>query len=187
MAWLRKLYPEATDAELLEMNRSVTCDDAPLPTVSTPKMPKIEPKPLPSKRKSVTLYHGTLRKDVPSILKNGLRSHPGYGGAGTEGVYLTNRPATALYWAKSRYQLEHEEHPDTERFDRHHGQEVGKLLAVLQVVIPASNFGNLFADMEQSEDVQFDGDESDWEAGLKAIGDVRYGGTIPPQWISLVK
>lgn len=37
--------------------------------------------------------------------------------------------------------------------------------------------------MEQAEDYGYEGDEDDWQAAVKEIGDVRYAGHIPPTWL----
>ena len=130
----------------------------------------------------VTLYHGTLRKNVAKILKNGLNVSSGWGGAGTEGVFLSGSKEGALYWAKLAYQQEHELRMEVSKFDPANLPE----LAILKVVVPKNKTDLLKADMEQAEDVGFDGDESDWRASLEQIGDVRYDERIPPAWISKI-
>lgn len=134
----------------------------------------------PSRR----FYHGTLVSALPSILKNGLKVSSGWGGAGTEGVYLSGSVGGAKYWAKLAYQREHDDRLEADRFDRKFpGKKADKVIAVLAIDIPEKFLKNLRADMEQAEDVGFEGDESDWEASLVEIGDVRYIGPVPPTWI----
>lgn len=134
---------------------------------------------------SLVLYHGTLRSNISSIQKSGLKPSSGWGGWGTEGVFLEATNDGALYWAKICHQRSVDKNMDTERFDREFGPKQDELLAVLKVTVPASHLVNLNADMEQAEDFGFDGDESDWQESLEEIGAVRYKGTIPPSWISV--
>lgn len=129
------------------------------------------------------LYHGTLKQHLPAILKHGIERGEGWGGAGTSGAFLAGTPAGALYWAKIAYQREHGEKVEPERFDRAHGHEADELLAILKVQIPDDQADLLRADEEQFEDVQADFPAEDWRQSLKAIGDVRFDGEIPPGWI----
>jgi hypothetical protein len=134
---------------------------------------------------SVTLYHGTLRKNLKAIMTHGLTESSGWGGAGTSGVYLSSTKEGALYWAKMAYMREIEEEMELARFDRRYGKNANQLLAVLTVTIPPEALQNLQADMEQAEDVEYDGDPADWQASLDQIGDARFQGRVPPEWISL--
>lgn len=131
----------------------------------------------------VVLYHGTLRGRVPSIKRRGIDVGEGWGGAGTSGVFLSRTPEGALYWAKMAFLRDRGEKLEVARFDRKHGQRMSKLLSVLEVTIPASELGRLKVDMEQAEDVGFEGSEDDWRASLEQIGDVRFDGVVPPEWI----
>lgn len=132
------------------------------------------------------LFHGTLIQNVPEILSNGIEVGEGWGGAGTSGAFLSGTPAGALYWAKMAYQREHGEKLEIYKFDRDHGHEVDELLAVVAVLVPESETGRLMADQEQFEDVHARFDPTDWRESLKAIGDVRFDGPIPPGWITEV-
>jgi len=141
---------------------------------------------------SLILYHGTTKDRLPEIKRQGLLPSYGWGMAGTKGVYLTKYKDVAKYWAKLRFLgslQEQGENIQVEEtfFDRKFGDKSDDLLAVLQVTIPPNKLSNLFADMEQAEDVGFSGEDSDWELSLKEIGDVRYNGKIPPTWISPIK
>jgi hypothetical protein len=139
--------------------------------------------------KALILYHGLVRKNLSKIKTQGLKPSYGYGGAGTKGVYLTKNKDTAVYWAKLQYMRNLEEYTmvDETLFDKRYGKQLKNLLAVVQVTIPPSDFNKLYADIEQREDVGFDGDESDWKASLEQIGDVRFDGTITPAWIKDVE
>lgn len=137
----------------------------------------------PHAERATVFYHGAPRKALASILKKGLEPSEGWGGAGTFGVYLAGTPEGALYWAKLAWQRAHDEKMEASRFDRKYGDRVGELLAVVEVRIPPEAIKNLKADMEQAEDVGFEGDASDWEASLKEIGDVMYDGSVPAAWV----
>lgn len=126
------------------------------------------------------LYHGTERHNLATIEEEGLHMGEGWGGAGTNGVFLSGSPEGALYWAKQSYSMRRGE--KAEHFDRHHGEDE---VVVLEVNIPVEFLSSLKADMEQAEDVGFDGSEDDWERALEEIGDVRFDGPIPPEWIGL--
>jgi hypothetical protein len=132
------------------------------------------------------LFHGTLIENIPEILSNGIEAGEGWGGAGTSGAFLSGTPAGALYWAKMAYQRTNSEKMEVHRFDRDHGQEVDHLLAVVAVEIPEDETGRLMADEEQFEDVLARFDPTDWRESLKAIGDVRFDGPIPADWVTEV-
>lgn len=138
-------------------------------------------------RDSITFWHGTPRKKLAAVLRSGLTPSEGWGGAGTFGVYLAGSPEGALYWAKIAFQLAAGEKMEVERFDRKYGDRVGELLAVVSVTIPPEAIANLRADMEQAEDVGFEGEPEDWEASLEEIGDVMYDGEIPADWVREVE
>jgi hypothetical protein len=127
------------------------------------------------------LYHGTTTEALPSILSGGLKVVPGWGGAGTEGVYLSNSKTGALMWAMSSLLSKTGEGGDPSRFFRKHSLDE---LALVEVRIPESELENLKADMEQAEDYQYDGEEDDWQASLDQIGDVRFDGPVPASWIT---
>ena len=139
------------------------------------------------------LYHGTTKDRLPKIKRQGLLPSHGWGWAGTKGVYLTKYKDVAKYWAKLRFLGNLQEKGDENVrmedtfFDRKFGDKSGELLSILQVTIPPNKLSNLFVDMEQAEDVGFSGEDSDWELSLKEIGDVRYNGKIPPNWIRPIK
>jgi hypothetical protein len=101
-------------------------------------------------------------------------------------VFLSGTPEGALYWAKLAYQRTHEEDMEAYDFDRDHGHEIGQLLAILVVEIPANKTKKLMADEEQFEDVHANFSPKDWKQSLKAIGDVRFDGPIPPGWVKEV-
>jgi hypothetical protein len=130
------------------------------------------------------LYHGTLRGHLPKIMKEGIEVGEGWGGAGTSGTFLSGTPGGALYWAKMAYQREHGEKLEVHTFDRDHGHEIDHLVSVVTVIVPESEEVRLMADEEQFEDVQADFDPRDWRQSLEKIGDVRFNGPIPPDWIS---
>ena len=136
---------------------------------------------------TVTLYHGTLKENVPSILSGGLKVSSGWGGAGTEGVYLSKTPSGAEYWAKIAYMSKNEESLEPEKFDRKYGDKKQDLISILRIVIPTSEMDNLRADMEQAEDYGFEGESEDWQQSLDVIGDVMYAGDIPSAWISVLQ
>lgn len=129
------------------------------------------------------LFHGTLTEHLPAILKNGIEPGAGWGGAGTFGTFLSGTIDGALYWAKLAYQRTHDGKMEIHRFDRDHGREADRLIAVLAVEIPESETGKLKADEEQFEDVGVDLDPDDWKQSLIVIGDVRFDGQIPAAWI----
>lgn len=132
---------------------------------------------------SVTLYHGTLRRKLPKILRRGLQPSEGWGGANTFGVFLSGTPEGALYWAKLAHQRDKDEKLEVGRFDRAYGDRAAELLAIVEVTIPPAEIGQLKADMEQAEDVGFEGDRDDWEASLEEIGDVMFDGQVPASWV----
>ncbi len=136
---------------------------------------------------SITFWHGTQRKKLAKVLESGLEPSEGWGGAGTFGVYLAGSPESALYWAKTAFMLAKGEKLDVGRFDFKYGDRVDELLAIVSVTIPPEAITNLRADMEQAEDVGFEGDPDDWEASLDEIGDVMYDGKIPAKWVREVE
>jgi hypothetical protein len=142
------------------------------------------------KQLPVVLYHGTLRENVPGILTEGLHTSEGMGWEGNVGVYLAGSIDSAMYWAKFAFQLMHDEDDlrisDAEDFDLVYGKRQEEFLAIVEVTIPYSYTKDLRADMEQAEDVDFEGDETDWKLSLKEIGDVMFVRDIPPEWIKLV-
>lgn len=129
------------------------------------------------------LFHGTLLENVPSILERGIERGEGWGGANTSGAFLSGTSEGALYWAKIAYQRAHEEDLEVYDFDRDHGHEIDSLLAILAVNVPENATSELRADEEQFEDVHADFPATDWEQSLKVIGDVRFDGEIPKEWI----
>jgi hypothetical protein len=131
---------------------------------------------------AITLYHGTLSKNLKSILKNGLEPSPGWGGAGTHGVYLSGSVEGAKYWAVFAYARDKDEDFEMRKTE----PKASKHISILSVVIPPEFLGNLRADMEQAEDVGFEGSAEDWQESLKLIGDAMYVSKIPPDWISRV-
>ena len=142
----------------------------------------------------ILLYHGTLRRYVRRILTQGLKPSVGWGGANTEGVFLSGSRKGAMRWAKMSWMREHGYEMEASRFSRH-CKYPECCIAVLVVVIPASYTCHLRGDLEQLEDYleilpeQYLEDqnlfEQDWQASLKYIGDVRYVKKIPPEWIHL--
>jgi len=133
----------------------------------------------------IVLYHGTMRTNLPWILKEGLKPYEGWGGYGMKGVFLSGDIEGAEYWAKIQHQKESGGRLEVDRFDRKFGSQKDELLAILKVTIPASETKWLRADMEQAEDVGFEGDEADWQASLEEIGDAVFIKPIPPNWIQL--
>jgi hypothetical protein len=129
------------------------------------------------------LFHGTLVQHVPAILEHGIERGEGWGGAGTSGAFLSGSLEGALYWAKIAYQREHGEKVEPERFDRVHGHEADQLIAVVAVQVPDDQVDRLRADEEQFEDVGADFPPDDWRQSLEKIGDVRFDGELPPEWI----
>lgn len=127
------------------------------------------------------LYHGTSREAADSIARQGILPSEGWGGAGTEGVYLSSSKTGALMWAMSSLLSKKDEGGDPSKFfARGHSADE---LVLLEVRIPDNRLSDLKADMEQAEDYQYDGTEDDWEASLDQIGDVRFDGPIPAAWV----
>lgn len=129
------------------------------------------------------LYHGTLTQNLPAIQKDGLQMSEGWGGYGMIGVFLSATTEGAEYWAKLAYQRETGGKPEVFRFDRQYGPQQADLLTILRVTIPAEQTHLLKADMEQAEDVGFEGELEDWQDSLSEIGDVVYTETVPPEWV----
>lgn len=132
---------------------------------------------------SQLLYHGTLAKHVPAIMRDGVALGEGWGGAGTSGAFLSGSLSGACYWAKMAYLRDREEKMEVATFDRKYGARQDKLLAVLVVEIPDSALGSLMADEEQFEDVGAELEPGDWRGSLREIGDVRFDGPVPASWI----
>jgi hypothetical protein len=130
-----------------------------------------------------TLYHGTLVENLPQIYAQGIEQGEGWGGAGTTGVFLSGTPQGALYWAKMAHQRATGEKMEEHRFDRDHGHHADELIAVLAVEIPDDRTDDLKADLEQFEDVLVDFSPDDWKQSLEKIGDVRFNGPIPSDWV----
>jgi hypothetical protein len=131
------------------------------------------------------LFHGTLRENLPEILRDGISVGEGWGGAGTSGVFLSRTREGALYWAKLAWQRANEEKLEVERFDRRFPNPY-EVLAVVEVEIPPDCLVSLKADLEQEEDMNLDQplDPDDWQASLDLIGDVRFDGPVRPEWLS---
>lgn len=129
------------------------------------------------------LFHGTLKEHLPVILEQGISQGEGWGGAGTSGAFLSKTQGGALYWAKMAYQREHGGKLEAYSFNRDHGRGADDLLAVLAVQIPDAQINRLKADEEQFEDVHADFPADDWRQSLEKIGDVRFEGEIPREWI----
>jgi GNAT superfamily N-acetyltransferase len=144
-------------------------------------------------RPPVVLYHGTFKPFVPSILKDGLTPATGWGGANTTGVFLSGSPEGARYWgryaAASNLDLDGDGDADfdgnAERYERRFPSLPH--VQVLRVTVPANKVKNLRADMEQAEDVGFEGGAEDWQESLAAIGDVMYAGPVPAAWIEVAQ
>jgi hypothetical protein len=130
-----------------------------------------------------TLYHGTLVQNLPRIFAEGIRQGEGWGGAGTVGTFLSGEPEGALYWAKMAYQRSVGGDLEAEMFDRFHFGHADELIAVVAVEIPDDRTDDLKADEEQFEDVLADFSPDDWRQSLEKIGDVRFNGPIPSDWI----
>jgi hypothetical protein len=130
-----------------------------------------------------TLYHGTLVENLPHIYAKGIEKGEGWGGAGTTGVFLSGTPEGALYWAKMAYQRAVGGHLEADVFDSIHRDDANELIAVVEVGIPERETGLLMADEEQFEDVLADFSPYDWRQSLEKIGDVRFDGHIPADWI----
>jgi hypothetical protein len=114
-----------------------------------------------------TYYHGTLREFVPSILRTGIRAGHGWGGAARPGVFLSASPEAALYWSKM------------------------SLLKKLGLPQKESNFDAL----DESElvilrvDVPPEGMESvvPRRTPFSRPGDMQHEGSVPPEWITLLR
>lgn len=132
---------------------------------------------------TIKLYHGTLKKNLKNIMSEGLVPSAGWGGAGTEGVYLSQSIDGADYWAVFAFAIDRDIDMEYERI-RNKAQ---KHIAILEISIPEDKIENLRADMEQAEDFHFEGDPTDWQASLEQMGDAMYDGTIPPSWIKIIQ
>jgi GNAT superfamily N-acetyltransferase len=147
----------------------------------------------PSASAPVVLYHGTFNDFVPSILRDGLTPSVGWGGANTEGVFLSGTPEGAQYWgryaAANNLDLDKDGDADFGGDAERYARAFPNLphITLLKVTVPASHLHNLRADMEQAEDVGFEGKPTDWRGSLKAIGDVMYAGSIPAGWLEVVQ
>ena len=114
----------------------------------------------------LTLYHGTLRDAVPSILRTGLRAGQGWGGAEKPGVFLCASQETALYWAKMSLLKKLGRPQDPSEFlDLDEDQ-----LAVLEVTVPSEEVTNVVPRQKS----------------FNLPGDSQYVGSVPPQWIKLI-
>jgi|APSaa5957512622_1039677.scaffolds.fasta_scaffold00148_53 hypothetical protein len=132
----------------------------------------------------VVLYHGTTIDRLDDILEHGLRPHPGRGWEETEGVYLSGSIGSARYWSMSRLALDMDLKGEAHRYEREHPDMPH--VVILKVTIPAEGRVNLRADMEQAEDVGFEGGPMGWQQSLTEIGDVMYDGPIPSSWIEVI-
>lgn len=130
------------------------------------------------------LYHGTTKKAASKILKSGIKTTVGWGGANSEGVFLSGSKTGALMWAMSSLLSKNDEGGDPSKFFAR-GYSLDDL-ALIEVHVSADKLSDLKADMEQAEDYQYDGDEDDWEASLDQIGDVRFDGSVPASWLKEV-
>jgi len=131
------------------------------------------------------LYHGTLKDYLPSIQSSGLRKGVGWGGHGSEGVFLATTKDVALHWAKIAaihgYNEDSEESLDDDEYDRLPSE--WKRAAVVEVRIPESDAQKLLPDVEQAEDFGFDPEDVTLEESL-GYGAAMYPGNVPPEWVS---
>ena len=131
------------------------------------------------------LYHGTLKDYLPSIQSSGLRKGVGWGGHGSEGVFLATSKEGAMYWAKigavHAHNEDSEESLDDDEYDRLPAE--WKRAAGVEVRIPDRAAGKLLPDVEQAEDFGFDPEDVTLEDSL-GYGAVMYPGDIPPEWVS---
>lgn len=134
------------------------------------------------------LYHDTLKRHLKKIERyGGIKTTTGWGGANTVGVFLSGTFDAALLWAKIAYMVQTRDEFNPGKFDRiFPGDKAWSKIAILEVRIPDQYESLLFADMEQAEDVGFEGDERDWRLSLKEIGDVRFDSPIPISWITQI-
>jgi len=143
------------------------------------------------KRKSQAipkLYHGTLKEHIKEIEKfGGIKETQGWGGAGTFGVFLSGTYDAALLWAKIAYMVQIHNEFNPFKFDRLFPSDAAwDQIVVLEVKIPKKFESLLRVDLEQAEDVGFEGNEYDWRASLKQIGDVRFAAPVPISWLKQI-
>lgn len=110
----------------------------------------------------VVLYHGTLRTNLPKILRDGLRSGFGWG-AEKAGVFLSANVENAAYWARRSHA--------TKVLGLGRDAELPLIndseIAVLRVTIPADFTENL----------------RERRTSFSKPEDMQYVGDIPPEWI----
>jgi len=131
------------------------------------------------------LYHGTLKDRVPAILSEGLKKGFGWGGYGSEGVFLAPTVDVAMTWAKiaavHAYNEDSDESLDDDEYDRLPSK--WKRATVLEVKIPDAYVSKLLPDVEQAEDYGFDPEEVTLEESL-GYGAAMYPGNVPKSWVS---
>lgn len=106
-------------------------------------------------------YHGTLKKNVPSILRTGLRAGFGFG-AEKPGVFLSSSYEDALHWAK-------EAQENAEIKD-------GADPAVIVVDLPNEELENVVRRTNQFAKKYFE----------PLPGDKQYLGSIPAEYLSVL-
>ena len=111
------------------------------------------------------LYHGTLRDNVPSILRTGIRAGQGWGGAARPGVFLSATPEAALYWSKMSLLKKMGLPQEESNFPGLDESE----LAVLRVSVPPEESSNVVPR----------------RTSFALPGDSQYVGAVPPEWITV--
>ena len=85
------------------------------------------------------LYHGTLKDYLPSIQSSGLRKGVGWGGHGSEGVFLATSKEGAMYWAKIGAVHAHNEASEESLDDDESVEDMQtELLEAVQIPAPAA-------------------------------------------------
>lgn len=162
------------------------------------------------KRKALVLYHGTSSIRLPDIMQNGLRPQTGAAVSWkretkkgstphrSESVYLTADKEQAIYYANKavkvdRYQIANVAPSWTRYYRGDSPDETDAYLkaietrhkpkpVLLQVIVPASEYGRLRADDDYWKTKQRAPNLDPWDS-LTQFSQVALVGSIPPAWI----
>jgi RNA:NAD 2'-phosphotransferase (TPT1/KptA family) len=117
-------------------------------------------------RQSV-FYHGTIKSNLPSILKSGLKATEGWGGAVKPGVFMSPTISDAVYWAKMAMLKKIGLSPDKENFNKVSDGDI----AIIKIQVPPDRM----ADVIERKKKEF-----------SLPNDKQFVGSIPKEWLSVI-
>ena len=117
-------------------------------------------------RQSV-FYHGTIKSNLPSILKTGLKATEGWGGTAKPGVFISPTIDDAIYWAKMGMLKKLGLPPDKANFNKVSDDDV----AIIKIQVPPDRM----IDVIERKKKEF-----------SLPDDKQFVGSIPKEWLSVL-